>query len=156
MFQLSHPYKMTEKTIVLTVQIFIDKMKSLLFNMLTRFVIAFLPRSKCPLISWPQSPSSMIFEPKKIKYVTASTFSSSICHKVMGPDTMITVSLMLSFKPAFSLSSYTLIKTLFNSSSLSAFRVVSSSYLRLLMFLPAVLIRACASSRLAFHMMYST
>ena len=95
----SHIHTLTGKTVVLTVQTFIGKMMSLLFNM--QIVIAFLPGSKCPLISWLQSPSSVIFEPPKIKYVTASTFPSSICHEVMGPDAMITVSLMLSFKPAF-------------------------------------------------------
>ena len=90
----------------------------------------------------------------KIKYVTVSTFPPSVCHKVMGPDGMIFI-WMLSFKPAFSLSYFTLIKRLFNSSSLSAIRVVLSTYLRLLMFLLAILIPACASSSPAFHMMYS-
>ena len=82
-------------------------------------------------------------------------FSPSICHEVMGPDAMILVFWMLSFKPTFSLSSFTFIKRLFSSSSLSAIRVVSSAYLRLLIFLLAVLIPACASSSLAFSMMYS-
>ena len=80
--------------------------------------------------------------------------SPSICHEAMGPDAMILVFWMLSFKPTFSLSSFTLIKRLFSSSSLSAIRVVSSAYLRLLIFLPAVLIPACASSSPAFLMMY--
>ena len=81
---------------------------SLLFNMLSRFVIAFLPRSKCPLI-WrlQSSQSAVILEPKKRKSVTVFIVSSSICHEVMGPDTMISVFWMLSFKPAFSLSSFT-------------------------------------------------
>ena len=92
-------------------------------------------------------------EPRKIKSVTISIVSSSICHEVMGPDAMILVFLMLSFKPTFSLSSFTFIKRLFSSSLLSAVRVVSSVYLRLLIFLPAILILACASSSLAFHMM---
>ena len=122
---------------------------------LTRLVIAFLPRSKHLLISWLQSPSAVILEPKKIKSVTVSIVSPSLCHEVMGPDTMILVFWMLSFKPAFSLSSFTFIKRLFSFSSLSAIRVVSSSYLRLLIFLPAVLIPVCASSNLAFCMMYS-
>ena len=120
----------TGKTIALTRWTFvhicpylsIGKVMSLLFNMLSMFVIAFLPRSKCLLISWLQSPSAVILEPKKIKSVTASTFSppTTICHEVMGPDDMILVFWMLSFKPAFSLSSFTFIKRLFSSSSLSA------------------------------------
>ena len=89
---------------------------------------------------------------KKRKDVTAST---SICFEVMGPDTMILVYLMLSFKPAFSLSFFTLIKRLFSSSSISAITVVSSAYLRLLILLQATLIPAWDSSSLAFHMMYS-
>ena len=98
--------------------------------MLSRFVITFIPRGKCLLISWLQSLSAVILEPKKRKSVTASAFSPSICHEVMGPDAMILVFWMLSFKPAFSLSSFTLIKRLFSSSSLSAIRVVLSAYLR--------------------------
>ena len=72
--QLSYPYTTTGNTIALTRQTFVSKVMSLLFNMLSRFVIAFLPRSKCLLISWLQSPSAVILEPKKIKSVTASTF----------------------------------------------------------------------------------
>ena len=72
---------------------------SLLFNMLPRFVIAFLPRSKCLLISWFQSPSTVILVPRKIKSVTVSTFSPSVCHKVVRPNAMILVFLILSFKP---------------------------------------------------------
>ena len=97
----------------------------------------------------------MILEPKKIKSVTVSIVYPSICHEIMGPDAMIFVFYMLSFKPAFSLSSFTFIKRLFSSSSLSAIRVVLSAYLRLLVFLPAVLILACAPSSPAFQMMYS-
>ena len=97
----------------------------------------------------------MILEPQKIKSATVSTVPPSISHEVMGPDAMIFVFWMLSFKPTFSLSSFTFIKRLFSSSSLSVIRVVSSAYLRLLMFLPAILIPACASSRPAFLMMYS-
>ena len=122
--------------------------------MLSRLVIAFLPRRKCLLISWLQSPSAVILEPPKIKFVTVSTVSPSICHEVMGWDAMILVFWMLSFKPAFSLSSFTFIKRLF-SSSLSTIRVVSSAYLRLLILLLKILIPACASSSLAFSMMYS-
>ena len=125
---------------------------SLLFNMLSRLVITFLPRSKRPLISWLQSPSEMISEPPKIKSVTVS---QSICHEVMGPDAMILVFWMLSFKSTFWLSSFTFIKSLFSYSSFSAISVVSSAYLRLLIFLPAILIPASASSSLAFHTMYS-
>ena len=104
MVQLSHPYMTTGKTIALTRWIFVGKVMSLLFNMLSRFIIAFLPRSKHLLISWLQSPSPVIWEPKKIKSVTVSIFSPSICHEVMGPDATIFVFWMLSFKPAFSLS----------------------------------------------------
>ena len=104
----------------------------LLFNVLCRLVIAFLPRSKCLLISWLQSPSEVILETKNIKSVTVSIVFPSICHEVMGPDAMILVFYMLSFMPTFSLSSFTFIKQLFSSSSLSAIRVVSSAYLRLL------------------------
>ena len=82
------------------------------FNMLSRFVIACLPRSRRLLISWLQSPSTVILELKKIKAVTASTFSSSVCHEVMRPEAVFFVFWMLSFKPAFSLSSFPLIKKL--------------------------------------------
>ena len=151
--QLSHPYMTTGKTIALTRWTFVAKGMSLLFNMLSRLVITFLPRSKHLLISW-QSPSAVILEPKNIKSDTVSTVSPSISHEVMEPEAMILVFWMLSFKPAFSLSSFTFIKRLF-SSSLSAIRVVSSAYLRLLIFLLAILIPACASSSPAFLMMYS-
>ena len=89
--QISHPYMTTGKIIVLTRRTFVGKVMSLLLNMLSRFVIAFLPRSKCLLISWLQSPSAVILEPKKIKSLTVSIVSPSICHKVMGPDAMILV-----------------------------------------------------------------
>ena len=91
MVQLSHPYMTTGKTIALTKQTFVSIVMSLLFNVLSRLVIAFLPRSKHLLISWLQSPSAVILEPKKIKSVTVSTFSPSICHEVMGLDAMILV-----------------------------------------------------------------
>ena len=125
--QLSHPNIATGKTIALTRWTFVDKVMSLLFNMLSMLVITFLPRSKCLLISWLQSPSAVILEPKTIKSDTVSTVSPSISHEVMGPDAMIFVSWMLSFKPALSLSSFTFIKRLFRFSSLSAIRVVSSA-----------------------------
>ena len=89
MVQLSHPYMTTGKTIALTRQTLVSKVMSLLFNMLSRLVIAFLPRSKHVLISWPQSPSAVILEPKKIKCLTVSIVSPSICHEVMGLDAMI-------------------------------------------------------------------
>ena len=89
--QLSHPYMSTGKTIALTRWTFVGKVMSLLFNMLSRLVITFLPRSKHPLISWLQLPSAVILEPKKIKSVTVSIVSASICHEVMGPDAMILV-----------------------------------------------------------------
>ena len=150
--QLSHPYMTTGKTITLTRWTFVGKVMSLLFNMLSRLVITFLPRSKRLLISWLQSPSAVILEPRKIKLATVSP---SICHEVMEPDAMILVFWMWRFKPTFSLSSFTFIKRLFSSSLLSAMRVVSSAYLRLLIFLLAILITACASSSPAFLMMYS-
>ena len=81
----------TGKTIALTRQTFVDKVMSLFFNMLSRLVITFLPRSKCLLISWLQSPSEVILEPQKIKSDTVSTVSPSICHEVMGLDAMILV-----------------------------------------------------------------
>ncbi|CAI9152346.1 unnamed protein product [Rangifer tarandus platyrhynchus] len=95
--QLSHPYMTAGKTIALTRQIFVGKVMSLLFNMLSRLVIAFLPRSNCLLISWLQSPSAVILEPKKIKSVTVPTVSPSVCHEVMGPDAMILVFLDVEF-----------------------------------------------------------
>ena len=91
MVQLSHPYMTTGKTIALTIWTFVGKVMSLLFNMLSRFLIASLPRSKHLLISWLQSPSAVILEPKKIKSVTVSIVSPYICHEVMGPDAMILV-----------------------------------------------------------------
>ena len=128
---------------------------TLLFNMLSRLVLAFLPRSKLVLISWLQSPFAVILEPKKIKSVTVSIVSPTICHEMMRPDTMIFVFWMLSFKPAFSLSSFTFLKRLFSSSSLYAIWVVSSAYLKLLIVLLTILIPACVLSVLAYHVMYS-
>ena len=89
MVQFSHPYMTTGKTIALTIRIFVGKVMSLLFIILSRMVIAFLPRSKYLLMSWLQSPSAMILEPKKIKSLTVSIVSPSICYEVMGPDDMI-------------------------------------------------------------------
>ena len=95
--QLSHPYMTTGKTIALTRQTFVGKLISLLFNMLSRLVTTFLPRSKHLLISWLQSPSAVILEPRKIKSDTVSTVAPSICHEVMGPDAMILVFWMFSW-----------------------------------------------------------
>ena len=91
MVQLSHPYMTTGKTIALTIQTFVGKVMSLLFNMLSRLVIAFLPRSKRLLISWLQSPSAVIVEPKKTKSLTVSIVFSSTGHEVMGLDVMVFV-----------------------------------------------------------------
>ena len=89
--QLSHPYMTPGKTIALTRRTFVGKVISLLLNMLSRLVIVFLPRCKHLLISWLQSPSAMILEPNKIKSLTVSIVSLSICYEVMGPDSMILV-----------------------------------------------------------------
>ena len=132
----------------------VSKVMSVVLNMLSSFGTAFLLRSKHLLISWLQSPSAVILEPPKIKSVTISTFSPSICHQVMGADAMILVFLMLNFKPAFSLSSFTFIKRLFSSSSHFAFRVVLLAY-RLVIFFLDILIPACAPSSPAFHLIYS-
>ena len=102
---------------------FFGKVMSLLLNMLSTLVITFLPRSKRLLISWLQSSSAVILEPRKLK---SATVSPSICHEMMGPDAMIFVFWMLSLKPTFSLSSFTFIKRLF-SSLLSSIRLVSSA-----------------------------
>ena len=115
MVQLSHPYMTTGKTIALTRWTFVSKVMSLFFSMLSRFVIAYLSGSKCLLISWLLSPSTVILKSKKVKSVTASTFPPSI---VMGPDAMVLGFGRLSFRPVFSLSSFTLIKMLL---SISAF-----------------------------------
>ena len=139
--QLSHLYMTTGKIIALTRRTFYGKVMSLLFNMLSSLVINFLPRSKYLLISWLQSPSAVILKHKKIKSVTVSP---STCHEVMRLDAMIFVFWTLNFKPTFSLSSFIFIKRLFSYSLLSAIRVVSSVYLRLLIFLPTILIPACA------------
>ena len=112
----------TGKTIALTGWAIVGKVMYLLFNMLSRFVIAFLPRSKCLLISWLWPPSAVILEPKKIKSLTVSIASPSICYEVMGPDAMVLVFWMLSFKPTFSLSTFTFIKRLFSSSLLYAIK----------------------------------
>ena len=156
---LSQLYVTTGKTIwtfVLTIKTFVSRVMSLLFNTLSRFIIAFLPKSNHLLISWLHSPSTVILEPMKRKSVT-TTFPPSVCHEITEPDAIILVFFLLifSFKPALSLFSFTFIKRLCSFSLLSAIRVVSSTYLRLLMFLPPVLIPACNSSSPAFLMMCS-
>ena len=153
MIQLSQSYMTTGKIIALTRCTFVGKVMSLLFNMLSRLVITFLPRSKCLLISWLQSPSVVFLEPKTIKPFTVSIVSPTIHHEMLGPGAMILVFWMLSLSQLFH-SPFSLLSR-GSSSSLSAIRVVSSAYLRLLIFLPAILIPACASSSPAFCMMYS-
>ena len=133
----------------------VGKIISLLFNILSRFVTAFLPRSNLLLISCLQSPSAVILEPKKRKSVTVSIFSPFYLPRSEGTGCHDLSSLILSLKTAFLLSSSTLIKRFFSSSSLSAMSVISSAYLRLLIFLPAVLISSCNLSSMAFRMMCS-
>ena len=146
MVQLSKQHMITGKTIALTIWTFVDKVMSLLFNMLSKSVIVFLPRSKHPLVSWLQSPSAVILEPKKIKSVTASTFSPSICHKVIGLNAVI-----LGFfkcwvsSEFFSLSFFTLIKRSFSILTFCHYSdIICIS--EALIFLPAILITLCHSS----------
>ena len=153
MIQLSHPYMTTGNTIALTIQTFVGQVMSLLFNILSRFVIAF-PSQEVSFVLWLQTLSTVILEPKKIKSVIVSIVSPSICHEVMGPDAIVLIFWILSFKPAFSFSPSSFIKRLFSSSLLSFIRVVSSACLQLL-FLLAILIPVCDSYSLAFCMMYS-
>ena len=136
MFQLSQPYMTTGKTIALTRRTFVGKVMSLLLNMLSRLVIASLPRSKCLLISWLQSLATVILEPKKVKSVTVSNVSPSICHEVMGLDAMVLVFWMLGFKPVLFILSFFTFKRLFSSFLLSTLRVLSCTYLRLLVLSP--------------------
>ena len=136
-----HPYMTTRKTIALIVQIFVSKVIPLarLFNTLARLVIAFLPRSKCLLISWLLSLSTVILESKKIKIATVSIVSPFVSHEVMGLDAMFLVFCILSFNPAFSLSPFTYIKkALFSTTLFSAIRVVSSAFLRLFLTMKVV------------------
>ena len=143
----------TGKTIALTRQTYVGKVMSLLFEY-TKFFVAFLPRSKCLLISWLQLLSAMTLETKKIKSATASTVSPSIFHEVMGLDAMILVFLMLNFKVAFSLFSFTLINRFSHSSLFSAIKSHMSCISEVVISL-AILIPTCDLSSLAFHMMYS-
>ena len=140
MVQISHPYMTTGKTIALNRWTFVSKVMSLLFNMLSKLVITFLPRSKHLLISWLQSPlgfpcgsagkESGDFGAQENKVSHCSHCFPSVCYQVMGLEAVILVFWMLSFKSAFSLPSFTFIKRLFRFSSLSAIKVVSSAYLR--------------------------
>ena len=142
MVQISHPYMTVGKTVALTRQTFIRKVMSLLFNTLSLFVIPFLWRSECLLIARLQSPSTVILEPKKINLLLFPLFPHLLPWSY-GTDVMILVFWMLSFKPTFSLPSFIFIKRIFSSSLFSAIRVVSSVYLRLLIFLQAILIPVC-------------
>ena len=154
--QLSHLYMTTGKTIALTRWIFVGKVMSMLFNVLSRFVITFLPRSKSLLISWLQLTSAAIFgaPPNKVWHCFH-------CFPIYFPWGNGTRCHDLSFSECWALSQLfhsppSLLSRLFNSSSLPAIRVVPSAYLRLLIFLPAILIPVCASSSPAFLMTYST
>ena len=155
MVQLSHPYMTTGKTIALTRQTFVGQVMSLLFKILSRLVIVFLPRSKCSFnfIASVTICSDFVAPKNKVShcfycFLIYLPWSDGIgCHDLSF--------WMLSFKPTFSLSSCIFIKRLFSFSSFSAIRVVSSVYLRLLIFLPAILIPAYALSSRAFCMMYS-
>ena len=122
--QLSHPYMTTGKTIALTRQTFVGKVMSLLLNMLSRLVITFLPRSKASFNFMAAVTICSDLWAPKITSDTVSTVSPSIYHEVMGPDAMTFIFWMLSFKPTFSFSSFTFIRRLFSSSSLSAIRVI--------------------------------
>ena len=152
--QLSYPYKTTGKTIALTRWTFVSKVMTLLCHMLSSFVIVFLSKSKCLLISWLQSMSMTFCDAQENKICRYFHFFP-VCYEVMGPDAVILVFWMLSFKPAFSISSYTFITRLFSSFSLLDIRKISSAYLMLLIFLLAILIPAWDSFCLAFRMMYS-
>ena len=144
----------TGKSIPLTRWAFISQGMSLLSNMMSMLAIAFLPKYKYLLILWLQSLFTVILETKKIKSLMISIVSPSICHELMGPDVRFYFFWMLSFKPAFSLSSFTFNKRLFGSSLLSAIRILSSAYLILLIFLPEILTPTYASSSPAFCMIY--
>ena len=151
MVQFSHPYMPTRKTIALTRWTFISKVMSLLFNTLSRIVIGFIPRNKCLLILWLQSPSTMILEPKKI---VCHCFHCFPIYLLWSDGTECHVFVLFCLNVEFftlSHSSFTYIKRLFTSSSLFTIRVVLSAYLRLLIFLLAILITAWASSSPAYR-----
>ena len=156
MVQLSHPYMTTRKTIALTIRTFVRKEMSLLFNILSRFLKAFFPSSKRLLISWLQSPSSVVLDPKKsnlslfplFPLLFAMTWWDQMPWSYFFECWVLSPLFHSPLSPSSSGS-------LFSSSLLSAIEVVSSAYLRILIFLPAVLIPAWASSSPTFHMMYS-
>ena len=153
--QLSHPYMTTGKTIALTRRTFVGKVMSLLLNMLSRLVITFLPRSKRLLISWLQSPSVVILEPRKIKSDSVSTVSTSICHEVMGPDAMIFVFWMLNFKPTFSTLHFHFHQEAFEFLFTFCHKGDVICISEVIDISPAILIPTWASSSPAFLMMYS-
>ena len=153
MVQLSHPYMTTGKTITLTIWAFVSKVTSLLFKNV-KICQGFCSKEQHLLISWLQSPLTVIAEPPKRKSATVSIFPPSILWS-NGIGCLDLRFLNVNFKPTFSISSFTFIKRLFSSSSLSAVRVVSSAYLRLLIFLSATLTPTCDWASPAFHMMYS-
>ena len=155
MVQPSHPYMTTGKPMALTIQTFVGKVISVRFNLLSRFVIAFLPKEQAPFNFMTADTNCSDFGAQENKLCHSHHFSSSMWHEMMGSDAMILVSWMLSFKPDFSLSSFTFIKRLFSLSLLSAIRMVSSAHLRLLLFLPAIFISACDSYNPAFCDVYS-
>ena len=141
------------KTLALTIQTFVSEVMSLLFN--TTVGLSQLAAQEASFWFHGCSHCPQWFWNRRRETVTASTFSPSVCREVMGPNVMMLAFWVLSCKPSFSLCSFTFIKRLFSSSSLCAVRVVSSAYLRLLIFLPAVLIPACNSSSPVFCIMYS-
>ena len=157
MVQISHSYMTTGKTISLTRWTFVSKVMSLLFNKMSKFVISFLPRRQLSFNFMGAVTISSDLGAQENKICHCFHFASFFffCHEVMELDATILVFWMLSFKPDFSLSTFTFIKRLFSSSSLFAIRVVSSAYLRLLIFLPTILIPAWDSSSPAFHLTFS-
>ena len=134
---VSHPYMITGKILTWSRRTFAGKVMSLLFNKLCRLVRAFLPRSKCLLTLWLQSPSAVILEPKEIKSVTVSIVSPSICYEVMGLDSMIFVFWKLNFKPVFSLSTFTSSKD-----SLVPLHFLPKGWFHVISELPTILISA--------------
>ena len=159
MVQILHPYVSTGKTVALTIWTIFSKVMSLLFNMLCRFIITILLRSKHHLLSWLQSLSTVILELKKIKSVTASIFSPSICHEVMGLDAMMLKFLNVEFQSTlFHPHQEILFPLHFLPSEWYHLHIWGWSPVNLFLFLPflAILIPACDSSSLAFHMIDST
>ena len=148
MVQLSHPYMTTGKAIALTIQTFVSKVMTLFFNTLSRFCHTFSSKEQAAINVCSD------FGAQENKICHCFHFLP-ICYEVIELDAIMLVFLMMSFKPNFSLTSFTFIKRLFSFSSLSAISVVSSAYLKLLIFLPAILIPASDSSNLPFCMMYS-